>query len=182
MKKLITLTLLLTMMLTMGVVAKEIDWASMTDEEIVAAIEAAQSELNSRTPIENQDGSIVIKDGAILLDHEGLKVTVEGEPWLNDYGDRQYIYFTAVAENNTSEDYVIDFDDCSVNGWTTNGYGFGEVPAGQKKRDDCYIYATDAGISSLEEIEECLMCVKVMEPEYYHEQYKTEVVDYIFTE
>lgn len=160
------------------ILAGEIDWASMTDEEITAAIKEAQAELEARKLNNNQD-IMVIKDGAVLLDHDGLKLTVEGAPWFQDYGDRQYIYFTAVAENNTSEEYVIDFQDCSVNGWMANGYGPSAVAAGQKKRKDCYIYATDAGISGLEEIDEYKMCVIVLDANY-HKYYKTDVLNYVF--
>lgn len=181
MKRIIALVLVLISISTVFALAEAFDWASMSDEELRSAFNSIQMELNKRKKLAEQQESIMVKDGAVLLDHNGLTITVEGMPWFVDYGERQYIYFTAVAVNNTNKDYALDFDDCSVNTWESNAYGFGMVSAGKKKRTDCYIYATDARIKSLDEIEECMMCVKVMD-EKYRLVYKSETTNYMFVD
>ena len=178
MNKLIVILVALALICA-SALAEGIDWASMTDEELHAAIEAAQAELDSRAPAEGEGDGIVVKDGAVLFDYEGITVVVEGDPWLKDSGDRQYIYFTAVTTNDSDNDIVLGVEDCSVNGWAAIGYGGGEIPAHKKSRDDWYIYATDAAPSSLADIEECLMSFILFDFDY-NVIYQTEISNFSF--
>ena len=89
MKRIIVLILSL---LIIGMSAiSEIDWENLSDEDIQSIIERGQIELDKRNG--NKNELIRITDGCVLLDAAGVKVVVEGEPWLSDQGDRQYIYF-----------------------------------------------------------------------------------------
>lgn len=152
----------LAFVLLCGVALGEgIDWASMTDDQLQAALAAGQAELISRKKATQSDGAVLIADGAVLLDAEGVTVTVEGDPWFSDSGDRQYIYFNTVTVNNSDQDMSISFDDCSVNDWACDGYGPTSVPAGKKARDESYIYVTDARISSFDEIYEFSMSIRM---------------------
>ncbi len=152
MKKLFALVL--AMLMICGSAFAEIDWSSMTDDEIKAAIEAAQAELAARKPADAEDGSIKIEDGLVLFDSNGVTATVKGEPWLQDYGERQYVYFTVVVSNESDIEISLSPDECSCNGWESTGFGTGFLSAGKKTKDDWYFYVTDAEIHSLDEIEE----------------------------
>lgn len=161
------LILVLSMILLCGVALGEgIDWAGMTDDQLQAALAAGQAELISRKKATQSDGAVLIADGAVLLDAEGVTVTVEGDPWFSDSGERQYIYFNTVTVNNSDQEIGILFDDCSVNDWDCIGIGPGSVPAGKKARDESYISVTDAGISSFDEIYEFSMSIGVYDEDY----------------
>lgn len=180
MKKLFLFVLVLAL-LCASAVAEGIDWASMTDEELTAAIEAAQAELNSRKPVDDSGESIVIKDGTVLFDYEGVTVVVDGDPELTDYGDLQIIKFNAITTNDTDDAMSVNIYDCSVNGWAVSGFGAGEVPAHKKSRDEWEIFATDAAPHSLEDVEECLMSFRLSDS-HYDILYQTEESNYSFGE
>lgn len=179
MKRLLAIIVVIILALGVAAGASGIDWQSMTDEEIMLAIDEAQAEIKQRAGSANNSGGIIVTDGAVLLDYEGLTFTVDGEPWLQDYGDSQYIYFNAVLVNNGSQDYIVSFDDVTVNGWQEVGFGGGEIAAGKKSRSECSFYATDAKLKSLQDIEECLVKVMVMDNDY-DILYECEETKYIF--
>ena len=137
-----------------------------------------KEELEKRASDQN-NGAIKITDGTVIIDYDGFTVTVEGEPWISDSGERIYIYFTAVAENNSSNDYMISFEDVSINGWEQNGYGFSLVSAGKKARDDCYFYATDAQPHSFDDIEEFSLKIAVLDSDY-STVYETDEIQFTF--
>ena len=73
--------LVLSLVLLCGVALGEgIDWAGMTDDQLQAALDAGQAELISRRKANQADGAVLITDGAVLHDAEGVTVTVEGDP------------------------------------------------------------------------------------------------------
>ena len=157
----------LAFVLLCGVALGEgIDWAGMTDDQLQAALDAGQAELISRRKSNQADGAVLITDGAVLLDAEGVTVTVEGDPWFSNSGDRQYIYFNTVTVNGSDQEMTVDFDTCSVNDWDCNGYGPGSVPAGKKSRDESYIHVSDAGIASFDEIYEFSMSIRMFNEDF----------------
>lgn len=152
----------LAFVLLCGVALGEgIDWASMADDQLEAALAAGHAELISRKKANQADGAVLIADGAVLLDAEGVIVTVEGDPWFSDSGDRQYINFNTVTSNSSDHEVTVEFYNCSVNDWACNGYGPSSVPAGKKARDESYIFVTDAGIASFDEIYEFSMSIRM---------------------
>jgi hypothetical protein len=159
-------------------IAESINWANLSDEEITAIIEAGQAELKQRKATDGENNTI-IKDGTVLIDYEGITVTVEGDPRFDDYGDSQYINFTAVTENSSDTDKGIATDNASVNGWECFSDGPGMISAHKKSRNEFCIYCTDADIHSLDEIEECFIRIYVYD-ENYHTIYEGETKQYYF--
>lgn len=174
MKKLVALAL--AMLLICGSAFAEIDWASMTDDEIKAAIEAAQAELDARKPADAEEGPIKIEDGLVLLDTNGVKVTVAGEPRLSS----DFIDFDVIVENNSDKDIYISNMDCSVNGWAAMGLGVAVLDAGLKTRTEVSIAVDDAQLSSLSDVEEFYMELELLDYSNMDTIYKTGSLQYTF--
>ena len=126
--------------------AANIDWNSMSDQEITDAINEGRLVLASRVPdskdhltIANKDGVEVYLTRQYLLDNGYSSGTV-------------YVQLEAVVINNTNMKINISDNGTCVNGWAVDTTGIYEVPAEKKKKDFIILRISDASISTFEEI------------------------------
>ena len=64
--------------------AADFDWTNMTDDEINAIIAAGQAELANRNPV-SSDGVLHMTEETVLLDQNGILVTLSGKIETMDY-------------------------------------------------------------------------------------------------
>lgn len=172
MKKLMTILLTVFLLCTTAY-AEGIDWASMTDEEIQAIIDAGQEELHSRKGSEGESDA----DTKIILDYDGLTVTVTDihveSDWM--YTDGALVV-DVVIDNGSNRNYGANGTTVSINGWQVDSLAYFEVKAGKKMKDSFKFNLADAEISTLEEVESIEFVFTVFDDDYnYIEQEPTRI-------
>ena len=135
--------------------AAEIDWASMTDDEIRAIIAEAQGELAKRAPV--AEGALPIAEGTVLIDQGGILVTLTGK--VETMGTLMEL--EVIVENNSDTPIYVNVTRSSINGLELFGAGIADIGAGKKKKGDLMFTLEDASINSPSEIEELEMTLSV---------------------
>jgi len=134
--------------------AENLDYSSMTDDELRTVISAATEELNSRqTSDDAPDGALHMVEGTILLNQNDITVTLTGN--INSFGssDSAFMELEAIVENNSSNPIYVNVDGSSINGWEVFGAGIADIGAGKKKKGTFSFMLSDAEISKPEDIE-----------------------------
>lgn len=146
MKKLLSLILVLLLFIpSTSALASNIDWQSMSDQEITDAINEARIELASRIPDSSDHMTIVNQDGIEV--YLTRQYVVE-----NPYADKFDLKLEAVAVNGTDQKVTISDNGSCINGWAVDTSGFYEVPAGRMQKGFITMRLNDANISTFEEI------------------------------
>lgn len=163
MKKLLA-TVLCLCLFAFSASAESLDFATMTDDELTAIIEAAQNELNQRHP---QDNNTL--ENFVLIDENGVKCYLTGEYEIVGSYDDGYcdLMLGAVIENNSGETVNVNVDDCTVNGFKVFGVGANDTRPGQKQRTSIDLYLADAGIYSIDEIESISISFNMAGEDYF---------------
>lgn len=149
MKKL--LSILIALILIGGVaMAENIDYASMTDEELRTVIDTARIELAKREQADNP----------VLFESFGITCYMTGEMRLTDSG---FLYVEVVCVNES--DVAISFtnNESTVNGWQSFVNGIGTVSAGAKAKGEIQFNVKSAGITSLDELEDFTVSFDVLD-------------------
>ena len=154
MKKCIALVLMFTLMSAVAL-ASELDWPSMSDDEIRAIIAEGQAELNKRTPA--ADGALHIAEGTVLIDQGDILVTLTGN--VDTMGSLMEL--EVIIENNSAEPIYVNVTGSSINGWEVFGAGVADIGAGKKKKGSLMFTLEDANINSPSEIEELELTLSV---------------------
>ena len=154
MKRLFALVLAMTL-IGSSALALEIDWSTLSDDEIRTVIAEAQTELSSRAPL--PEGTLPIADGTVLLDQDGILVTLTGK--VETMGTLMEL--EVIVENNSSKGIYVNVSSSSINGWEVFGAGIADIGAGKKKKGDLMFTLDDASISSPSEIEELELTLSV---------------------
>lgn len=131
------------------------DLQSMTEDELRQLIQDASAELESRAG--QPDGSAaappadVVSIGSVLYEDENLRITMNGEPTMDEYG---VLSLGIVIENFTDRNLIISLENASCNGWDVSE-AVSSVSAGGKSRDtfDFYDAKADAELSSAADVE-----------------------------
>lgn len=145
MKKLISALLVALMLLSVTLaVAEGIDFASMTDDELLAVIDGARNEQAKRILTAAAD--------TVIVDQDGVTIYLTGNNRIDEYGPELFI--EAVVVNDTDKNIDVYVDSASVNGWNVEAYGITETSAGKKQKGEFSAYLDDAEVSTIEEIEE----------------------------
>ena len=158
MKKIVTIILALILICSVAL-SEGIDWASMTDEEITAIIEAGQAELKSRSGGEPEE--------IVIMDYNGLTITASNfhvEDTLL-YKDGALV-FDVVIENNTDKSYDITGTDISINGWTVDALIYVDIMAGKKTKDVFKLDLGGADCKSLEDVQEIEFIFNVCDEDF----------------
>ena len=135
--------------------ASEIDWGSMTEDEIRAVIAEAQDELAKRAPV--AEGTLPIAEGTVLIDQGGILVTLTGK--VETMGTLMEL--EVIVENNSNTPIYVNVTGSSINGWEVFGAGIADIGAGKKKKGDLMFTLDDASINSPSEIEELELTLSV---------------------
>lgn len=163
MKKL--LAILLTLVL-LGVcaLAENIDWSSMSDDEIKTAIKEGQAELDSRKE-ESDDGSIV------AYDKDGHKLTLSNMHEGNYINYGLSLVFDAIYENNSDGTNELVINGSYVNGWDTGALRSPDTTPGHKEKLEIVIGLDDTDVKSLEEIETIELVFGYMDKNYHFTEF-----------
>jgi len=147
MKKMLSILLALSLM-ALPIIGFA-DYASMSDDELMAELNQIRAEMVKRSQA---------KEGkTILAEADGITVTLKGEPeWNDSYDGTHYIVLNVTVVNSSEEAVGIRTDDCYVNGWKI-GAGFQtSLEPGMKTKDTITIYKVDedAEVEKLEDLED----------------------------
>jgi len=153
-KKIVAVALMMILCAT-AAFAAEIDWASMTDDEIRSIIAEAQEELAKRAPV--AEGALRIAEGTVLIDRDGILVTLTGK--IETMGTLMEL--EVIVENNSAEPIYVNVSGSSINGWEVFGAGLADIGSGKKKKGDLMFTLDDANINSPSEIEELELTLSV---------------------
>ena len=154
MKKIVAMIIVMALCASVAF-ALEIDWASMTDDEIRAIIAEAQGELAKRASI--AEGTLPIAEGTVLIDQGGILVTLTGK--VETMGTLMEL--EVIVENNSDTPIYVNVTGSSINGWEVFGAGIADIGAGKKKKGDLMFTLEDASINSPSEIEELELTLSV---------------------
>lgn len=141
MKKVVSLLMAALLLLTMTAFA-EMDFTSMSDDELHALIDGARLELQKRELVANGETP--------LFEVEGVSLFFTGEIEFTGASGKM-LAFTAIIVNDSEKNINIRTQNLAVNGWSFNATGFSDIPAGQKKKGKM-TFSTDGEITTVEEI------------------------------
>lgn len=146
MKKCIVFLLFLTLCLAFSASA-EIDFSTMTDDDLTTMIDMARNEIYRRELVYHDDEIIVLDD------YEGITFKLTSinthDLDINNRITIGYIYI-----NNSNSESSVFIDRCAVNGWECKNHGATTSDAGHKKKDQFILYANEAGLEEDEKAEE----------------------------
>ncbi len=139
--------LLAAMLLCGTCVAEGLDYASMTDEQLHAVVDAARNELATR--------ELVAGGKVLLFDQEGVQVYLTGDFTADAFATDTMRFMRApvIVINNSEKNINVSIDSMSVNGWEVNSAGFSKISAGKKQKDELYFNAVETDVEAVEGIE-----------------------------
>ena len=127
--------------------ASNIDWSSMSDQEIATAINEGRAVIASRIPDS--------KDHLTVVNQNGVEIYLTRKYAIQDeYNGKKYIKMQAVVVNSLDEPISIGDAGCCINGWAVETAGILDIPANRMKQADIKMCLSDANISTLEEIKD----------------------------
>ena len=160
MKKLVAIILLLTLIVpSTAASAANIDWNSMSDQEITDAINQGRIVLASRIP----DGT----DHLTIVNQDGIEIYLTGNYKYDTYGDYIDLKLEAVVVNGTNYNINISDNGSCINGWTVETSGIYDTPAGRKQKGNITMSLVDADITTYEEITDIDFVLRAYEPDNY---------------
>jgi hypothetical protein len=159
MKKLITITLILAMLLPAAVICEDI--SAMSDQELKDAITMYSRELASRQT--NPDGWILI------FEYESVQVYQVGEAKIGSAG---IITIPVAVINNFDRRVKLHPQKIQCNGWEIDSWGC-DASANSKKKGEINFFAGDAFVSSLDDVSS-LTFIWELEDGDYNTIYKQE--------
>ena len=187
MKFIRTLAIILVLLLACSAIA-EIDWASMTDEELTTELSNGMTEMMNRgmyvgepeyaaatpeptTAPEDKPAKNPNKrtGKATLFDADGVKIIASSFEVISD----DWLYETALlvsytAENNSNKDYEISIDKASINDWEVENTGFVDIGAGHKAKGEFKLKMDDANVTALNEIEKVTFTFSYHNGDYHY--------------
>ena len=96
-------------------------------------------------------------EDTVLVDADGITVSVKGEPELKDsYDGSKYLVFQVTIVNASTEATGVRTDDCYLNGWKVSSDCSTSLEAGAKVKKELSIYNVDvdAELETLDELED----------------------------
>jgi hypothetical protein len=171
MKKMIVILVSLALICASSL-AEGIDWASMTDEELHAAIEAAQAELNGRYNIGSNDLTAEI----VVFNQDGRTLTLSNGREGNYMNYDLCLEFDAVYENNGESNDELVLNECYVNGWDIGALGDFDSRPGHRKMDTIVIGLDDTDVKSLDEIETIEFVFGYLDEDYSFESFAPVII------
>lgn len=147
MKRLLAIILVLLLFIPETVAfAANIDWKSMSDQEITDAIDAGRLELASRMPDS--------EDHVTIVNQDGVEVYLTRRYSIDDgYSSGSvYLRLEAVVVNNTDMILNIVDNGTCVNGWNVDTSGIYQTGAGRKQKGDIVLRISDAFLTSPAEV------------------------------
>lgn len=123
------------------------DYSTMTIDELFSEINQIRAELQIRE----------FNDEMIICDSDGMKITIDGKPEVEESYDGSYklsLHYIAVNTGNKAVGF--SFDKICINGWEIICLEMPSLDAGKKMKGTLEVYSVDemADIKSADEIED----------------------------
>ena len=158
MKKLLSMLLASAMLVAIPCQGADIDYASMSDADLQATADKARAELYRRH-VEEGAGDLV------LCDAEGVQVALTGDAHLGSGG---YFRMDATFVNNSDKTISVYSDKGYLNGWEVYcSLDTSKLAPGKKARGELVFLLEDAGISTVEEIEDITLVFHITDTATY---------------
>lgn len=142
MKKLVSFALVFLFLFSTAY-ASEIDWASMTDEELHTALDEIRNEITNR--------SLLAENMAVLFESNGVTVYLTGENEIGWMG----LEMGVIIVNDSDKKVSIQIEDVYINGWAVDSFGISDTAPGKKQKGEFTIYELeDAFVTDIKDIED----------------------------
>ena len=165
MKKILVAILLFALIIPhSAALASNIDWQSMSDQEITDAINEGRLVLASRMPDS--------EDHVTIVNQDGVEVYLTRRYSIDDgYSSGSvYLRLEAVVVNNTNMILNIVDNGTCVNGWNVDTSGIYETGAGRKQKGDIVLRISDAFLTSPEEVTDVEFVLRAYDDNEYSNQ------------
>lgn len=173
MRRFMALLLAALFLVTAAAAAENMDFASMSDEELHSIIDGARSELTKR--------ELVAAEDVVLFEQDGVTVYLTGNH--DTYGDDSvYLELEVVVVNDADQSLGVGIDSASINGWNVFGGGIPGTDAGKKQKGSLLFCISDAEAYSFEEIEDIELDFYVYSEETYETVFSVDTVALHFEE
>lgn len=163
MKKITTLFLCIVLLFCCAF-AYANDYSAYSDSDLYKIIDSARAELvNRKNTSENKP---------VILDADGLTVTLSGDPVVKESYDGTYkMIINITAVNSSDKDISFTDDDVYLNGWEISGILGGSLSAGKKARMEVTFYEVNlkADVTAADQIEDIEFHLRTYDSETYHD-------------
>lgn len=149
------LAFIFALVLSVSCLGAELDFSSMSTEEIYEVIDAARAEVSAR----EQEGDFV------LVDQDGFQVTLSGK---KSFTDSCRLDLKGTIVNNSDETLMIGFDDCYVNGWKSFALAMPSQVEAHKKAKMELSVDCEGIVKKAKKIEDILLYIHISDASYMH--------------
>lgn len=127
--------------------AEGLDYASMTDDQLHAIVDAARNELAKR--------ELTLDGKTLLFEKDGVSVylTSDFEADSLKTDSMHFMRAGVIVVNDSDKNMGVGIDSMSVNGWEVYSSGFSSISAGKKGKNELSFNAVDTDITDVSEIE-----------------------------
>ena len=142
-------TFILVLVLAFPITVFATDYSTMSDDELYEELNLIRAEMVNRISSEDED--------KVLVDADGITVTLKGEPELKEsYDGSKYLVFSVTIVNSSTEVTGVRTDDCYLNGWQVSSDCLAALDAGTKVKSELTIFKVDedAEVDSIEDLED----------------------------
>lgn len=145
----------------------DIDWSSMTVEEIQNTIDSGRAEILTREIKTDEKGTVI-------LDADGIVVSVSSVTVETSYDGSTYLNMKYTVANNSTENMGFSSDKVYLNGWEVSSFLFSSLDAGKKSREESAVYHIDdsADVTSYEDLEELEITCYTFNADNYQQKTK----------
>jgi len=158
MKKVLAMLVAASMALSAPCLGADLNYGSYSDSELQYIVDSARTELYQRQQ-RAENGNLV------LCDVDGVQVAITGEGKVG-YGG--YLRFEVAISNNSGKTITIGTDKGYINGWESycslDAY---QLEPKKKVKDELVFELEDAGISTIEEVEDLSFKFHVTDSQTY---------------
>ena len=166
MKRILLVIFIFILLCPIGLAETQLDFASMSNDELHTMIDLARNELTKR--------EMHIGDSIVILDAQDVVISLTGE--YRTSSDSEYLDLNSIVVNNSSHNVGISLDHVSVNGWSIYGSAPSDVDAGKKGKDEFTFNLDEADCDSIEKVEDIEFVIVLYDSDSYDTLYTSDLI------
>jgi len=141
--------------------AEGLDYASMTDDQLHAIVDAARNELAKR--------ELIAAENTVLFEQDGVTIYMTGDWKIREssINDSIYLEINVIAINNTNRNVGIRIENPSVNGWDVSASLPSGVSANKKAKDVLTLDVADAEVKTAADLQDLTMTFRLLDEDSY---------------
>ena len=153
MKRIVSLVVATILLLTMTAFA-EMDFSSMTDEELHDVIDAARIELTKR--------ECILEEDVVLFSQDGVTLYLTGENSISS--DGKFVYIGGVLLNENEFTVSIMNNSSQINGWMSfmNSF-FGAVAPGARSAGELQFKIEGTDVATIDDLNELTVVIDIFD-------------------